>query len=160
MGSEPLHIMAEPLCPDLSWSQDQPQGWDPPPPANVGSKVCASQSTMPPAQGRESKHPWGAAGGGKCGICRVGMRPEWDQSLDPCKEPGEERQTQTHSSWCHKAKQWQHTPLKARFVTCWLDGCLHSYFGHPGIFKLWNCSIPSWPQGYCSKVVWDWAVSF
>lgn len=26
------------------------------------------------------------------------MRPEWDQPLDPSKEPGEERQTQTHSS--------------------------------------------------------------
>lgn len=52
VGSEPQHIMAEPLCPDLSWSQDQPWGLDPLPPASVGSKVCASRSTMPAAQGR------------------------------------------------------------------------------------------------------------
>lgn len=46
----------------------------------------------------ESKHACKAAGGEKRRICRMGMRLEWDQSLEPSKESGEERQTQTHSS--------------------------------------------------------------
>lgn len=72
MGTEAQNIMAEP-CPDLSWSQDQPQGWDP---ANMGSKVCASRSTMPPAQGRRKQTSMAAAGGEKCRNYRAGMRPE------------------------------------------------------------------------------------
>lgn len=64
--------------------------WDP-------RSVPAGAQCQQPKSG-ENKHPWGAAGGEKCRICRMGMRPEWDQPLDPSKEAGEERQTQTHSS--------------------------------------------------------------
>lgn len=110
------------LCPDLSL-----QIWDP-------RSVPAGAQCHQPKAG-ESKHPWELQVVRNAGMTGQG----WDLcEISPWIPPKSQGRKSTHTNpfqqarcWCHEAKQWQHPPLKARrFVTCWVKGCLHSYFGH------------------------------